>query len=284
VAESLARFLAALLLGYLAFVLLVFLFQERLIYFPSRRIEATPKQVGLAFEEVRFPTDDGEILHGWHVPAPGPLTILFFHGNGGNISHRLDSIRIFHELGCTVFIFDYRGYGRSTGRPSEQGTYQDGLAAWRHLTTERGVAPGRIVLFGRSLGGAVAGWLAARSHPAGLILESTPVSVAELGAVHYPWLPVRWLVRHRYETLASLPQVHCPVLIVHSPDDEIVPFSHGERLFAAAPRPKAFLRLEGDHNQGFLLTGAAYQEGLGRFLAGLDQSQGAGSSERPAIP
>jgi fermentation-respiration switch protein FrsA (DUF1100 family) len=234
---------------------------------PSRELATTPRAIGLAYEDVWLRTEDGVQLHGWHVPAAQARgTLLFFHGNAGNISHRLDSIRIFHDLGLSVLIFDYRGYGQSEGRPSEIGTQRDAIAAWRFLTEERGVAPQRIVLFGRSLGAAVAAWLATQRAPAALIVESAFTSVPDVAAEHYWWLPVRWLARFDYATRDYVQAVRCPVLVVHSPDDEIIAFRHGEAIYAAAREPKQLLRLRGSHNEGFLLSGATYTGGLDAFL------------------
>jgi fermentation-respiration switch protein FrsA (DUF1100 family) len=256
--------------GYGVLLLAVYLGQAHLLYFPnvpSRRIEATPADAGLAYvaEVIRAP--DGPRLRGWWVPAEtARATVLFLHGNAGNISHRVDSLRILHQLGLNTFIFDYRGYGRSEGTPSEQGTYRDAEAAWEYLIRKHGVAPRRLVVFGRSLGGAIAAWLASRHRPGALVLESTFTSVPDLAAQLYPFLPVRWLSRFRYSTEEHLRGVSCPVLIVHSPEDEIVPFSHGLQLFSGAREPKELLRIRGGHNDGFLVSGTSYTEGLRGFL------------------
>ena len=256
--------------GYGALLLIVYLIQPSLLYFPnvpSREIVATPEQVGLDYQAISLHTDDGVTLDGWFVPAGRPrATLLFFHGNAGNMSHRLDSLRVFHDLGLSTLIFDYRGYGRSEGEPSEQGTYRDAEAAWRYLTSERGLAPQRIVLFGRSLGGAIAAYLASRRAPGALILESTFTSVPDLGAEIYPFLPVRWLSRFRYATSVYVAAASCPVLIVHSRDDEIVPFRHAQRLLTAAHEPKRLLQIDGGHNDGFLVSGRSYREGLDTFV------------------
>ena len=257
----------ALLAGYLGTCLMLLALQSRLVFFPTREIDATPADAGLPYQDVSFTAADGTRLHGWWVSAPGARgTVLFFHGNAGNVSHRLHSLRSFHELGMNTFIFDYRGYGRSEGVPSEEGTYRDAGAAWRWLAEERGVPPGEVVFFGRSLGGAVAAWLAGRHPPRALILESTFTSVPALGAELYPWLPVRLLARIRYDTLRLLPGVRCPVLVVHSPQDEVIPFHHGRRLWEAASAPKEFLEITGSHNAGFVTTGPAYEAGIARFL------------------
>lgn len=258
---------------YALLVALLWARQESMLFLPSipsRELVATPAALGLEYETVALETADGETLHGWFVPSPRERAVLlFFHGNAGNISHRLDSLRIFHTLGLSVLMIDYRGYGRSTGRPSEQGTYEDALAAWRHLVDGRGIEPGRIILFGRSMGGAVATWLAAQHPPGALIIESVFRSVPDLAGEIYPFLPVRLLARIDYPVEELLGAVDAPVLIVHSRDDEIIPFSHGEALHAAAGQQGGLLVLAGDHNTGFLLDEARYRAGLDAFLAGL---------------
>ena len=259
--------------GYAVLAAALFFFQPRLLYFPgmpTRAVEATPKDIGLDFEPLTLATRDGEQLDAWFIPARQARGVLLFcHGNAGNIAHRLDSIRLFHELGLSVLIFDYRGYGRSSGRPTEQGTYLDGDAAWDYLVEKRGILPTQIILFGRSLGAAIAADLASRQGAGAVILESAFTSVPDIAATLYPWLPVRWLSRYRYDTEKKLAGIHHPVLIVHSRDDEIIPFANGERLFAAAHEPKQLLELQGGHNDGFLISGKAYIEGLDSFLVNL---------------
>jgi uncharacterized protein len=261
------RLLRIAILGYLAVALMLFFLQSRMVYFPTRAIEATPADVGLAYQDAWMTTDDGVRLHGWWVPheeARG--AVLFLHGNAGNISHRLGTLQTLHRLGLSTLIPDYRGYGRSEGRPSETGTYRDAAAAWGYLTDTLEVPPDRIVLFGRSLGGAVAAERAEHGGAAGLILESTFTSVPDLGAEIYPWLPVRLLARIRYPTLARMPSLTLPVLVVHSREDEIIPYAHGRRLWEAAPGPKWFLDIEGGHNDGHLRSEVRYEAGLAQFL------------------
>ncbi len=263
-------FLLLLLLLYGGLLLFVFLYQERLLFLadlPSRQVETTPAALDLAYEPVTLTTSDRVRLHGWFLPAAQARGVLLFcHGNAGNISHRLDSLRIFHELGVGILIFDYRGYGRSQGRPTEAGTYRDAEAAWQYLVRERHVEPGRIILFGRSLGAAVAAHLATRHQPGALSMESCFTSVPDMAARLYPLLPVRLLSRFSYNVLDFVPQISSPLLVIHSRNDEIIPFSHGERIFAAARPPKTFLELKGDHNRGFLISGALYVQGLADFL------------------
>lgn len=248
----------------------MYLQQPGMIFYPMRTLEATPKDWGMAYEDVILTTDDGVQLHGWYIPAPQASgTLLFLHGNAGNISHRRDSIAIFRRLGLDVFIFDYRGYGRSQGRPDEAGLYRDAQAAWRYLTHTRAVAARDIVVFGRSLGGAVAAHLAARVPARALILESTFSSAREFAHEVFPLLSRLVAVRYDFDTRAQMPAVNCPVLVLHSPDDEIMPFALGERVFQAAHEPKRFVRLHGDHNSGFLLSQPAYERALADFLGQL---------------
>ena len=257
-------------IAYGAIASLLFLLQSRLVYVPNsptRTITATPAQIGLAFEAVIFTTEDGVRLDGWFLPAERPRgVLLFFHGNGGNISHRLNSLRIFNVLGLSTFIFDYRGYGRSEGKTPEQGTYLDAEAAWLYLTAERGIAKQEIVIFGRSLGGAIAAHLAMNATPSALILESAFTSVPDVGARRYPFLPVRWLNRFQYDTKKYLKSTSAPVLIVHSPQDSLIPFENGRELFAIANEPKSFLEITSGHGRGFLDTGDAYIDGIDAFL------------------
>ncbi len=276
---------------YAALVAVLYLVQGRLVYLPSvpsRELMATPARLGLAFEDLALTTEDGVRLHGWYVPVPGPRgVILFAHGNAGNISHRLDSIDLFHRLGFDVLIFDYRGYGASAGRPSEQGTYLDIAAAWRELTERRDIPARRIVLFGRSLGGPVAAWLAAREQPAGLILESTFTSLPDLAADIYPYLPTRPLLRYRYPTAQHLTEVTAPVLVIHSKDDEVVPLSHGQHLAGTAGVD--LLELQGGHNDAFVRSAERYLTGLQRFFdqvltaPGLEQKRGAARAPRDKL-
>lgn len=269
--------LRVLIAAYGGFALVLYFFQSHLVFYPEtgREVIAAPSQVGLPYEEIRLATDDGLSLHGWFIPAaqrenaPQPHgTVLFLHGNAGNISHRLDSLQMFHNLGYSTLIFDYRGYGNNDGSPSEQGTYLDAEAAWRYLTEQRRIPSCRIVLFGESLGGAVASWLAARQQPAALVIASGFTSVPDLAQHFYPFMPVRWLARLRYDTRENLRAVTAPLLIAHSREDEIIPFEHGQALYAAANPPKHFLELAGGHNDGFIFMRESWVGQLEDFLGG----------------
>jgi len=258
----------AIAVAYLVVVALVVLFQARLVYFPSRDLAATPASAGLPFEEVALAASDGVRLSAWFIPAEKPRgVVLFCHGNAGNISHRIEIAAYLRRMGLSALLFDYRGYGRSEGTPTERGTYLDAEAAWNWLVEQRGVAPRRIVAWGESLGGPIAARLATERRLGALVLQSTFTSLPDLGAQLYPWLPVRLLSRLKYPTLAYVAEARCPVLVLHSPTDEIVPCSHGRRLFDAAKEPKAFVELTGGHNDGFLLSGRPFADALEAFLA-----------------
>lgn len=240
---------------------------DRLVYFPSRAHDGgTPAVFGLAYEDVALTTSDGVRLHAWFVPAPAARrTLLFLHGNAGNISHRLDKLATLNELGADVLLLDYRGYGRSEGTPDEAGTYRDADAAYDWLRG-RGVSAERIVLYGESLGGPIATDLAARQPVGGLILESSPSSILDVARYHYPWLPVAWFLSVRYDARAKIGRVHAPLLILHSPDDEIVPFDMAEQLYAAANGPKRLVRLRGGHNDNFMVAADTYRAAVNDFL------------------
>jgi len=254
---------------YVGLCILLFFRQSHMVYFPLAAVMQKPSDVGLAYESVALTTADDVQMASWYVPCEGARgTVLICHGNGGNIGDRLHPISLFHEMGLNVLIFDYRGYGASAGKPSEEGTYQDARAAWQYLVEKRNTPPDKIVVFGRSLGGAVAADLAERVTPAALILEAAFPSIPDMAARLYPYLPIRLLCRYRYNTLARLEHIHCPVLIAHSRDDEMIPFEQGRRLFAAAREPKTFVELTGNHNEGEVLTSPAYRQVLDAFLTG----------------
>jgi fermentation-respiration switch protein FrsA (DUF1100 family) len=248
--------------------------EDQFIYFPSRALVGTPADLGLTYREVWFEADDGVTLHGWWVPGRTGVTWLWLHGNAGNIGHRLENIALLHErLGVSTFIFDYRGYGQSAGRPSEDGLYRDGAAALAQVRGLPDADPERTVLFGRSLGAAVAVELATREAVRGLILESPFTSIRAMARVALPYLPLGPFLRTRFDSLAKVPRLYVPLLVLHSPTDEVVPYAQGEELFAAAPEPKRFHAIGGGagHNDSYLRGGDAYWQALGEFVASLDR-------------
>jgi fermentation-respiration switch protein FrsA (DUF1100 family) len=253
-------------------VVVVYFMQGRMLYLanvPGRTLTMIPADAGIDYEDVSIETADGVTLHGWFIPGRSSRVLLFFHGNAGNISHRLDSIRQFQDLGMSVFIIDYRGYGQSEGRTTERGIYRDADAAWRYLVEDRGIIASDIVIFGRSLGASVASRLATQTQPLALVVESSFTSVPDIAQDLYPWLPARWLSRLSHATRDYIQDVQCPVLVVHSRDDEIIPFHHGEEIYSAANERRTLLALSGTHNDAFLRDERTYLEGLRAFLAGL---------------
>ncbi|MDH3671539.1 MAG: alpha/beta hydrolase [Gammaproteobacteria bacterium] len=267
--NGIALIALTLVAAYLILATLLYVFQDGLIYYPARQLVVTPNQFGLDYEPVSLETEDGVRLSAWYLEAnPTPRgVLLFFHGNAGNISHRIVSLQLFNRLGLSTFIIDYRGFGESEGKPSEAGTYLDAEAAWRYLVEQRKIDPSQIVIFGRSLGAAIASYVASKHTPRALIIESAFTSAADLAGRYYPFMPVRWLTRFKYNTLDYVGTIKCPLLVVHSRHDNVIPFSHGRRIFDAAPRPKEFLEITGSHNDGFMVTGKPYEDGLMRFLA-----------------
>jgi hypothetical protein len=257
-----------LFLSYAAVVALMYFLQDSLLYFPQKELSQTPGDINLEYEEIIFKAKDGTEISGWFVGARDEKgVVLFCHGNAGNISHRLDSIKIFNNLNLSVMIFDYRGYGKSRGKPTEQGTYLDAEAAWDYLIRTKQKTPESITLFGRSLGGAVAAEIAFRKNPGRLIIESGFTSVTELAKKHYPWLPIKLISKFKYSTIEKIGSIKCPKLIIHSPADEIVPFEHGRTIYQKGSQPKEFLEIRGNHNEGFLISGKTYTEGLRKFLS-----------------
>ncbi|MCX5804900.1 MAG: alpha/beta hydrolase [Proteobacteria bacterium] len=255
-----------LLVAYSIIMGAIYFKQDSMIYFPEKEILQTPQSINLYYREVNFQTKDNINISGWYIPAnPEKGIILFCHGNAGNVSHVIERIRIFHEMNFSALFFDYRGYGKSTGKPSEEGTYLDAEAAWDYLI-QCGNSPEKIIVYGQSLGGAIATEVAIRKKPVALIIESSFTSMPDLGSKLYPWLPVKLLAKYQYSTLTKISIINFPKLIIHSPDDEIVPFKHGRILYEKASQPKDFLEIRGGHNDGFLLSSTIYQDGLIKFF------------------
>lgn len=243
--------------------------ERALIYVPIRELAGTPADFGLPYRDVWFEAEDGVRLHGWLIPGARPMTLLWCHGNAGNISHRLDNIReIHHRLGIGVFIFDYRGYGRSDGSPTEAGLYLDARAARDALVRSLSVPSPQIVYFGRSLGAAVALDLALAHPPSGMILESPFLSVRTMANRTVPGSG--FLLKTRFDSLEKIGRLRTPLLVLHGNSDEVVPHEHGRRLWEAASEPKAFYTIPGArHNDTYLVGGSGYWEAWLRFLNSL---------------
>lgn len=240
--------------------------ESRSIFYPTREIPVTPPVIGLGFEDVYFKTQDGVTLNGWFIKAPnGRCTLLCFHGNAGNLGHRLEKIALFHRLGVNIFIIDYRGYGKSEGKPTEEGVYQDALAAYDYLLTRRDVDPDKIIGYGDSLGGAVAVDLATKKKLACLIIDSSFTSVADLSKTIFPFVPP-FLLTTKMDSASKVKNISVPKFFIHSINDEIVPFALGKKLFDAAAQPKEFLEITGGHNINHIDSKDVLLRGISEFL------------------
>ena len=238
-----------------------------MIFQPSNNVRSTPSDVGLDYEDVWLPVTEDSSVHGWFIPHGDSVkNVLFLHGNAGNISHRLSTIRMLHELGVNTIIIDYRGYGNSPGSPSEENMYADAQAAWHFLTRGKKIDPQDIVVFGRSLGGAVAVNLASKVRPGGLVLESTFTSMKDMGSNQYPYLPIEMLLKHEFDSMSRLSSIKTRTLVIHSREDGLVPFEMGRMLHLGLGPRSSFLEIEGGHVNGFIQSGERYRSALRDFL------------------
>ena len=259
--------LTILITVWILFSLMVYFNQNNLVYVPTKGSNYTPSNYNIIYEDITLTTEDNEEIKSWFIPHNNPrATLLFLHGNGGNLSSRLDSINIFHQLGLSVFIIDYRGYGDSSGIATENGTYIDAETAFYFLKNEKNISEDDIIIFGRSLGGAVAIWLAKKYKSLALIVESSFTSIIDMGKHNYPYLPITILANIYYPSIERVPNIDIPILLIHSKEDDIVPYKFGRALFEAANEPKHFLEIYGLHNDGYLTSGAVYTEGIDKFL------------------
>jgi fermentation-respiration switch protein FrsA (DUF1100 family) len=256
-----------LLAGYAGIVSIFFFTQTGMVYSPAKVVSGSPAAAKLKYEDVNITAKDGVTLAGWFIKRENSeRAVIFFHGNAGNIASSISAAKTYHDLGFSVLTFDYRGFGKSQGVPGEEGTYLDAQAAWDYMTGEKKYKPDDIVLVGRSLGGSIAAWLAAHNKPGALIIESSFASMRKLGSQTYPYIPIGLICKFKYDTEKYLKSVNCPVLVIHSKNDELVPFSHGLRLYEAANQPKDFLEIAGPHNLGYSLSENKYMAGLKAFL------------------
>jgi fermentation-respiration switch protein FrsA (DUF1100 family) len=251
---------------------------ERFIFFPDAVLVGTPASVSLPFEDVEFAAADGTMLHGWWVRGHRAETLLWFHGNAGNISHRLDNLRLLHDaVGASVFLFDYRQYGRSAGSASERGLYDDARGALAFLKGRPEIDPTRLVYFGRSLGSAVAVDLAVTHPPAGLILETPFASIREMARRWLPG-PLSALVPQQFDNLGKIGAIRSPTLFIHGDQDDLVPYPQGQQLFEAAAEPKTFFTIPGaGHNDTYLVGGSDYFRKIAAFCDSLPVARPADS-------
>jgi hypothetical protein len=267
--------ISLILIAYFGLGIVLYFMQPSLTFRPTREVPYNPADLDLDYENILFRTADDIVLSGWYIPAQnGSLTFLLCHGNGGNISYTLDSVNILNEMGFNCFIFDYRGYGNSQGNVTEEGTYLDAQAAYDWLTKEKKISAKNIIILGKSLGGSIGAHLANNVEVKGLIVESGFTSYADMGQKFYPYLMVRPFARYGFNTFEYIKKVNCPILIIHSRTDEIVPFEFGLRLYEqAAKEPKEFLEVFGSHNDGFLYSGPVYREGISSWVQSIKDYQ-----------
>tara|TARA_B100001079_G_scaffold141316_1_gene121041 strand:+ start:3172 stop:4011 length:840 start_codon:yes stop_codon:yes gene_type:complete len=244
--------------------------ERRIIYHPHKYPEGNwnSSSSSVSREDVHFTASDGVRLHGWYIPSAGAkATLLWFHGNAGNITHRLGNIEMLKPLNLNIFIFDYRGYGKSEGEPDEKGIYSDSQAAYDWLVKVKNILPGEIILFGRSLGGICAVEVASGNPAAGLILESVFPSAGKMAEKIFPVLPLGGAIKSRFDAISKVPDLKLPKLFIHGTQDEIVPYKLGRELFSVAADPKEFYDIqEAGHNDTFLIGGAGYFNALGQFI------------------
>lgn len=247
--------------------------QGQMMFVPSREIEITPDQIGLVFDDVFIEVIDNEKIHAWYFPAAtgSAKTVLFYHGNAGNISHRVLTAKLLLELGVNVLLIDYRGYGRSDGEPTEANIYADAQTAYDWLREQKQRQPAEIFLFGRSLGGAVAVEIGATNECGGVIVESSFTSIVEMGRRVYPYLPVSLLVRYPFDSISKISRIQSPVLVTHSPEDEMIPYEMGQQLYQAASGDRTFVVLSGGHNDQSYFDNVNYRNSL-REILGFSQT------------
>jgi uncharacterized protein len=265
---TIAIYILIILVGvYILISVLLYFAQPFITYFPSKKVSSTPAQIGLKFEHLILVTADNVHISAWYVPAANSeYTVIYCHGNGGNLSYYLDTVAFLNQLNLNCLIFDYRGYGDSEGKPSEEGTYLDAQAAYYWLVNEKGAAPFKIILFGWSLGASVAAHLATMVDCAALVLDGSFTSYVDIAQKHFFLLPVALFAKYNYNTLDSIKNVHCPVMITHSRDDEIAPFRFGRKLFEEAGEPKKFVETAGQHNDAFAENFGIYKKAWQEFL------------------
>ena len=259
-----------LLFAVVSYVVFLLLFENKIIFHPSRYPEGfwEPVSVGVPAQDIYFTSEDGIKLHGWFIPDPNAVaTLLWFHGNAGNLSHRLNNIQRLAPLSLNIFIFDYRGYGRSEGEPNEQGIYKDSKAAYNTVVGLNTVTVDTLFLFGRSLGG-ICAVETALDHPArGLILESVFTSASDMSRQVFPLIPLGWAIRSKLDAIGKVPHLTLPKLFLHGTRDEVVPYDLGRKLFDSAVEPKTFYPIEGaGHNDTYILGGRDYFNALSLFI------------------
>ena len=252
------------------FVVFIRFIEYASVFYPVHPLAADPADIGLPFEDVYLTAADGVRIHGWLVKSQeAKTTLIYLHGNAGNIGDRVGKIGLFHQINLNVLIIDYRGYGKSQGRPSEKGIYADAAAAYDYLKSRPDLKDQNIVVYGSSIGGAVAVDLALKKEIEGLIVDSSFTSAADMAKTIYPFLPA-FLLKTKLDSIHKIGKVSAPKLFLHSPEDEIVPYALGRKLYGAAPQPKQFFEIIGGHNDGHLHDEDKIQNGIAKFLKELN--------------
>jgi len=268
-------------------------YEQTFVYAPSPFVTKTPRDAEMAFDNIALVAEDGVNIQGWFIPAQSPEsttnsstpTLLFFHGKAGNISDCLEKIHLFHDMGLDVFIIDYHGYGKSGGEPSESALTSDALAAYFYLTEQRHLKPERIYLYGQDIGAGVAIGLAAKVSAAGLITEGANASVIQKIKDDWPLIPWEYLLSNQFDSLTKINEVHIPVLLLHSSEDEVVPYSDSRRLYMLAHDPKELVEIHGTHREAFVKSFDAYYDKVEHFVFGHAQNkptEGSSSTETNA--
>ena len=258
---SILNIIVMLAVLYVLACVLSYFAQPFVTYFPSRKVFWTPENVGLKYEQLNLVTSDSVRISGWFIPAKNAqYTVIYCHGNGGNLSYYLDTATFLNRLNLNCLLFDYRGYGDSEGKPSEQGTYLDAEAAYNWLVNEKGIAPSKIIIYGWSLGASVAAKLAAKVDCAALVLDGAFTSYADIAQKHFFFLPIKLFAKYNYRTIDYIRDINCPVMISHSRDDEVSPLRFGKKLFEEASEPKKFFETADRHNEAFIQSKAIYEK------------------------
>ena len=260
------KILFILIIVIAGFVALIRFVEYTSVFYPARPLAGDPADIGLPFEDVYLTTADHVRIHGWLVRSPdAKATLIYLHGNAGNIGDRVEKVGLFHQIDLNVLIIDYRGYGKSQGRPTEQGIYADALSAYDYLKGRPDLKDQKVIVYGSSIGGAVAVDLASKKDIDGLIIDSSFTSAADMAKTIYPFLPA-FLLKTKLDSINKIGKISVPKLFLHSPEDEVVPYALGRKLYDAAPEPKRFFEIIGGHNEGHLHDEDKIQNGIAKFL------------------
>lgn len=259
---------------FLFIVIYLYFSQHKMVFFPGKKLIMTPDEIGLQYEDLYIQSGDKDKINAWYFPCTDTTeelhgkVVLFCHGNAGNISHRLETVEYLLGFGTAIMLFDYRGFGKSEGSPGEVEVYQDALACYDWLINENGFTADQIIIFGRSLGGAVAVDLANKVTCGGLIVESSFTSAKAMAKEMFPVFPISLILKYELNSVDKINHVNCPVLVTHSTEDEIIPYRMGEELFNAAGKPRKFVKFSGSHDERFYFLDSTYRDALWDIIRG----------------